>query len=159
MPTIAMHPPVPKPSSISNRQSAWRLRIATLVFLTSAALALHCHNNNNNIINNNKNNNNNNINNNNKIDSENSETTQNKNIGPNEFESSNKNFPPKFKSNDVRGLIRTIRVALPPDRDSFQISPSDGSSQVKDKRFPISMLKFSFLSPLRLFGVFVFYKP
>jgi hypothetical protein len=120
MTMVTMQPPIHKPSSVLNRQNAWRLRIATLVFLSSAALALHCHNNNNN-------NNNNHNNNNNNIDSSNTETTQ---IRPIEFESSNLNLPPKFNSNDVRGLIRTIRVALPPDRDSFQISPSDGSSQV-----------------------------
>jgi hypothetical protein len=41
------------------------------------------------------------------------------------------NFPPKVFGSDVRGLIRTIRVALPLDRDSFEISPFDGNSQVR----------------------------
>ena len=99
-----------KPSAVCNRQTSWRLRIATVVLLSSAALALQCHKNN-------------------KI----AECETNQNIRSFEFrhEKADLNLAPKFNSNDVRGLIRTIRVALPPDRDSFQISPSDGDSQVE----------------------------
>ena len=109
---VAMMQQFHKPSAVCNRQTSWRLRIATVVFLSSAALALQCHKNNNNKV-------------------TDCETKQN--IRSFEFsqEEANLNLAPKFNSNDVRGLIRTIRVALPPDRDSFQISPSDGASQVQ----------------------------
>ena len=107
-----------KPSSVCNRQTSWRLRIATVIFLASAAFTLQCHNHKvacSTIVDNNSNNNN------------------NKNIRSFEFMHNSEqqlNLPPKLSS-DVRGLIRTIRVALPPDRDSIQFtSSSDGSNQV-----------------------------
>jgi hypothetical protein len=100
-----------KPSAVCNRQTSWRLRIATVVFLSSAALALQCHKTNNKLLD--------------------CETNQNIRSFELSREKADLNLAPKLNSNSVRGLIRTIRVALPPDRDSFQISPSDGSNQVE----------------------------
>ena len=132
--TMSSTPQHHKPSSMCNRQTSWRLRIATVIFLASAAFALQCHNHKvacSTIVDNNSDSNNN-----------------NKNIRSYELLHNSEqqlNLPPKL-SNDVRGLIRTIRVALPPDRDSIQFSPSsDGPNQVtihQINAFSFSLTKF-----------------
>ena len=107
--------------SVVNRSTAWRVRIAAVVvFLTSAAFAFS----------------------NNKVSK--SEVAETKN----EFGSGKVPeliFSPKtFPSHpDVRGLIRTIRVALPPDRDSFEISTADGTSLVRTINLPTLLVFLS----------------
>lgn len=98
----------------SSKRTSWRLRIAIAISLSSAAIALQCHHNNHNKIECN----------NNKMDKQISDTQ----LRSFEFGQS---VDPEVSTSSItfgsRGLIRTIRVALPPDRDSLQILPTEGS--------------------------------
>ena len=105
----------PRPSSAFHRQTSWRLPIAVIVvvvMMSSTAIALHCHNTNDD-------------------DGSNVISSNNNVKNVKDISKSEVSFENNFHFNDVRGLIRTISVALPPDRDSFQISTADGVGQVQ----------------------------